>query len=74
MEHPTRKWELDTEAYAVLRLLAQGNTVGSIAVHLKVSQRRVYWVREKLRRRFGAVTNEHLITRAAAEGLANLIG
>jgi hypothetical protein len=28
----------------------------------------VYWVREKLRRRFGAKTNEHLIQRAAAEG------
>ena len=74
LEQPTRKWELDTEAYSVLRLLAEGNSVGSIAAHLKVPQRRVYWVREKLRRRFGAVTNEHLISRAAAEGFANFLG
>lgn len=61
---------IDDEARAVLRLLAQGCTVGSIAAQLRVNPRRVYWVREKLRRRFGATTNEHLISRAAAEGFS----
>ena len=63
-----RDWKLDAEARAVLRLLAQGCTIGKIAAQLRVKPRRVYWVREKLRYRFGATTNEHLISRAAAEG------
>jgi hypothetical protein len=33
-----------------------------------VPVRRIYWVGHKLRRRFGAETNEHLIARAAEEG------
>lgn len=33
-----------------------------------VPVRRVYWVNNKLRNRFGAETNEHLIARAAEEG------
>lgn len=70
MQSDERDWKLDTEARSVLRLLAQGCTVGSIAVQLKTNPRRVYWVREKLRRRFGATTNEHLINRAAAEGFS----
>ena len=52
----------------MLRLLAQGCTIGKIAVQLRVKPRRVYWVREELRYRFGATTNEHLITRAVEEG------
>lgn len=63
-----RDWKLDAEARAVLRLLAQGCTIGKIAAQLKVKPRRVYWVREKLRHRFGATTNEHLISRAVTEG------
>jgi DNA-binding NarL/FixJ family response regulator len=65
-------WQLDAEARAVLRLLADGCTVGSIAARLHIHQRRVYWIREKLRRRFGATTNEHLIRRAVADGFNSL--
>jgi DNA-binding NarL/FixJ family response regulator len=68
MQRGEREWALDDEARAVLRLLARGCTVGSIALQLRLRPRRVYWVRAKLRRRFGALTNEHLISRAAAEG------
>lgn len=59
---------LDTEARQVLQLLAHGEHAGEISERLGIGKRRVYWVREKLRRRFGAKTNEHLIQRAAAEG------
>lgn len=68
MQSLERDWRLDGEARAVLRLLAQGCHVGQIALALNIPPRRVYWVREKLRRRFGAVTNEHMMSRAAAEG------
>lgn len=68
MRSPQRDWHLDDEARAVLRMLAQGHHVGYIAYHLKLQPRRVYWIREKLRNRFGAQTNEHLMSRAAAEG------
>jgi DNA-binding NarL/FixJ family response regulator len=71
MQTGDRDWKLDSEARAVLRLLAQGCTVGTIAAQLRVKPRRVYWVREKLRYRFGATTNEHLISRAAAEGFSS---
>ena len=60
---------LDEEARSVLRLLAEGLPVYEIAEQLHLSSRRVYRVRDKLRRRFDAVTNEHLIRRAIAEGL-----
>ncbi|MEO1668153.1 MAG: hypothetical protein AAFU54_26205 [Chloroflexota bacterium] len=59
---------LDPEARQVLNLLAHGKHAGQIGRDLGIDKRRVYWVREKLRRRFGAKTNEHLIQRAAAEG------
>jgi hypothetical protein len=36
-----------------------------------VPLRRIYWVRQKLRKRFGANTNEHLISLAVAEGFAS---
>lgn len=60
--------ELDPEARQVLQLLANGEHAGQISTRLGINKRRVYWVREKLRRRFGAKTNEHLIQRATAEG------
>ena len=68
MQTPQRDWQLDQEARGVLRLLAQGQHVGQISLALDIHPRRVYWVREKLRVRFGAATNEHMISRAAAEG------
>ena len=70
MQSSNRDWTLDAEARAVLRLLASGCTAREIAAQLQLKRRRVYWVTEKMRARFGAVTNEHLITRAAAEGFA----
>ena len=63
-------WKLDPEARSVLRLLAGGCTVREIAAQMHLTRRRVYWVCEKMRARFGAATNEHLISRAAAEGFA----
>lgn len=71
MHSEDKSWNLDAEARSVLRFLAQGCTIGEIAAQLKVKPRRVYWVREKLRYRFGAATNEHLISRAVAEGFAS---
>ncbi len=68
MQSQRRDWKLDSEARAVLRLLAQGATIGKIASDLKIKPRRVYWVREKLRNRFGATTNEHLMARAVEHG------
>jgi DNA-binding CsgD family transcriptional regulator len=62
---------LDQEARAILQLLVQGHHTGQIACQLKIPLRRVYWVREKLRQRFGALTNEHMISRAASEGFVN---
>jgi DNA-binding NarL/FixJ family response regulator len=61
-------WPLDAEARDVLRLLAQGRRPQEIALIRRVPVRRVYWVNNKLRNRFGAETNEHLIARAAEEG------
>jgi DNA-binding NarL/FixJ family response regulator len=61
-------WQLDAEAREVLRLLAQGYRPQEIALMRRVPVRRIYWVGNKLRRRFGAETNEHLIARAAEEG------
>lgn len=70
MQSRNRDWKLDSESRTVLRLLARGCTAGEIAAQLQLKRRRVYWVTEKMRARFGAATNEHLITRAAAEGFA----
>ena len=63
-----RQWRLDAQSRLVLRLLARGLGISEIAERLDVPARRIYWVREKLRRRFNARTNEHLIQRATAEG------
>ena len=59
---------MDDEARRVLQLLAAGGTVGSIALELQVTRRHVYWICEKLRRRFEATSSAHLIRRALAEG------
>ncbi len=61
-------WQMDAEARDVLRLLAHGLRRKEIALRHGVPVRRVHNVCEKLRRRFGAATNEHLIARAAEEG------
>jgi DNA-binding NarL/FixJ family response regulator len=68
MQGNNRDWQLDAEARSVLRLLASGCTAGEIAVRMQVDRRRVYWVTEKMRARFGASTTAHLVSRAAAEG------
>ena len=68
MQSDSANERLDAEARQVLHLLAHGEHAGQISERLGIDKRRVYWVREKLRRRFGAKTNEHLIQRAAAEG------
>ncbi len=64
-------WQLDTEGREVLRQLAQGLRPQEIALLRGVPVRRVYWVIDKLRRRFGAETNEHLMARAAEEGFVS---
>jgi DNA-binding NarL/FixJ family response regulator len=68
MRSPWRDWKLDTEARTVLRLLALGLHISEIAAQLGVSLRRIYWVCQKLRKRFGVNTNEHLISMAVVEG------
>ncbi|MBE2196059.1 MAG: response regulator transcription factor [Anaerolinea sp.] len=64
-----QRWKLDTEAVNILHLLAEGYSVGGVAQRLKLPVNRVYWVRSKLRRRFGVDNNEGLISRATAEGI-----
>ncbi|MCA0453832.1 MAG: response regulator transcription factor [Chloroflexi bacterium] len=71
MQSSTRNWKLDSEARAVLRLMAHGLHVNDIAAQMAVPVRRIYWVRQKLRKRFGANTNEHLISMAVTEGFAS---
>lgn len=68
MQSPMRDWHLDDESRRLLRLLMQGEHIASIAEHMNISTRRVYWLRQRLKERFGAKTNEHLISRAASEG------
>jgi DNA-binding NarL/FixJ family response regulator len=68
VQNPLRDASLDAEARQVLRLLAQGYHIAQIALELGVPERRVYWVRQKLRQRFGATTNEHMMIRATAAG------
>jgi DNA-binding NarL/FixJ family response regulator len=72
MHNGDKEWKLDAEARTVLRMLVQGRSIGSIAAEMRVARRHIYWVRHKLRRRFGAETNEHLITRAIAEGFGGM--
>jgi DNA-binding NarL/FixJ family response regulator len=61
-------WQLDAEGRDVLRLMAQGCRPQEIALMRGVPVRRIYWVGNKLRDRFGAETNEQLMVRAAEEG------
>lgn len=68
MQSPESIVTLDDELRQVLKRLAHGEHVGEIAHGMGITLRRVYWVRQKLRQRFGAKTNEHLIHRAAVEG------
>lgn len=68
MQSPQRDWSLDTEARTVLQMLASGYRTGEIADALNIEARRVYHIRQKLRKRFNAETSEHLISVAAAEG------
>jgi DNA-binding NarL/FixJ family response regulator len=68
--HPVQ--QLNAEARAVLNYLAQGISVNQIAYYMGTSPRRVYSIRDRLRRRFGVETNEHLISRAVAEGFTVL--
>lgn len=70
LQGDNRDWQLDAEARTILRLLAGGCTPHQIAARLNLKRRRVYWVVEKMRTRFGALTNEHLISRAVNEGFA----
>lgn len=71
-QKPGRHLHLNAEARAVLRLMAAGLTMEQVANELKLPRRRVYWVREKLRLRFDVQTNEHLISRAVADGFVRL--
>lgn len=70
MQSPLRDWQLDAESRQVLRLLSKGMHINEIARELNASLRHIYWIRQKLRKRFNATTNEHLLIRAAAEGFA----
>lgn len=71
MQSDRAGWRLDAEGREVLRQLAQGLRPQEIALRRGVPVRRVYWVIDKLRRRFGAETNEHLMARAAEEGFVS---
>ncbi|MCB9451434.1 MAG: response regulator transcription factor [Anaerolineaceae bacterium] len=68
MQSPLRDWQLDPEARAMLRLLMGGVHIADIARQLDIPMRRAYFLRHKLKQRFGAATNEHLISRAVSEG------
>jgi DNA-binding NarL/FixJ family response regulator len=59
---------LDAEDREVLRLMANGYRSQEIALRRGLPIRRVYWVANKLRDRFGAETNAQLMVRAAEEG------
>ena len=61
-------WQIDAEALGLLRLLADGYRPQQIALMRGMPLRRAYWVVTKLRDRFAAETNAHLIARAAEEG------
>ncbi|MBZ0276662.1 MAG: hypothetical protein K8I60_10975 [Anaerolineae bacterium] len=46
MQSSLRNWQLDSEARAVLRLLARGLHISQIAEQMDVPLRRIYWVRQ----------------------------
>lgn len=68
MQSDRAGWQLDAEGRDVLRLMASGYRPQEIALLRGMFLRRVYWIVTKLRDRFGAETNEHMIARAAEEG------
>ena len=68
MQSGRREWQIDAEAREVLRLMSRGKRPQEVALLCGIPIRRVYWIDSKLRERFGAETNEHLIARAAEEG------
>lgn len=57
---------LTREAYRVLHLLREGYTMKQIAADLNLPLKRTYKIRDRLRERFDARTNEELIVRAAS--------
>jgi DNA-binding NarL/FixJ family response regulator len=64
--YPT--WSPDQLGREMLRRLAQGWSIGQIGAALGVPPRQLYRLRDRLRRRFDAQTNEQLIYRAMAQG------
>ncbi len=68
LNSPMRASRIDEEGSEVLRLLGKGVHIDQIAHYLGVPRRRIYSIRDKLRKHFGAMTNEHLISRAVEEG------
>ncbi len=58
----------DPEALRVLRLLASGKNTPEIASLLGIKIRRVYWIQEKLRRRFNVSTTAAVICQASRQG------
>lgn len=64
--------QLNAEAQTVLNYLAQGISINQIAYQMGTSPRRIYAIRDRLRRGFGVETNEHLISRAVTEGFTIL--
>ncbi len=68
MQTSPHHWQIDNEARMVLRLLAAGGTASTISVEMKVPRRHVYWIIDKLRYRFGALTNTQMVSYAIAEG------
>jgi DNA-binding NarL/FixJ family response regulator len=60
---------LDAESQELLHLIAAGYHTGQIALKMRIDRRRVYSLRQRLREKFGADTNEHLISLAADYGL-----
>ncbi len=68
LQAPRQTRSLDAPAQRVLQGLAQGLVPGEIAARLGLTRRQVYGICERLRLRFAADTNAHLVSRAAAEG------
>lgn len=68
MQSKDDTWSPDYVAREILRRLARGYSIGQISVELGLPRQRIYKVRDKLRRRFDAQTNEQLIYRAIAQG------
>lgn len=62
---------LDGELRDVLQRLAEGASIREIAQELAIPEKRVYRLRNRLRQRFDAKTNEHLIQRAVVEGFVH---